>query len=165
MKKIDLGQTINTVANIGVIAGIAFLAVEIRDNSTQARIATTQESVAQRTEWRDSIVSNDVLTDLYFRGLEDYERLSVIEQQRFDMLMQSFMFKMSVSITARNAGLVGIGPSIEERSIESDLLRMLEQPGFRQWWNNADLRGIPRTVRRMTEELAEYRITLQGDTN
>jgi len=33
LKKIDLGQTIGIVANIGVIAGILFLAVELRQNN------------------------------------------------------------------------------------------------------------------------------------
>jgi len=32
MKKIDLGQTIGILANIGVIAGIVFLAIEVRQN-------------------------------------------------------------------------------------------------------------------------------------
>ena len=30
LKKIDLGQTISILANVGVIAGIVFLAVELR---------------------------------------------------------------------------------------------------------------------------------------
>ncbi len=34
MKKIDLGQTITILANVGVIAGIVFLAVELRQNNT-----------------------------------------------------------------------------------------------------------------------------------
>ncbi len=33
MKKLNLGQTINTLANIGVIAGIAFLAFELQQNN------------------------------------------------------------------------------------------------------------------------------------
>jgi hypothetical protein len=33
MKKVDLGQTINTLANVGVVIGIVFLVVEIRQNS------------------------------------------------------------------------------------------------------------------------------------
>ena len=32
MKNLDVGQTINTLANIGVIAGIVFLAIEVRQN-------------------------------------------------------------------------------------------------------------------------------------
>ncbi len=33
MKKIDLGQTITILANVGVVAGIVFLAVELRQNN------------------------------------------------------------------------------------------------------------------------------------
>lgn len=33
MKNIDLGQTLNTLANVGVIAGIIFLAVELNQNN------------------------------------------------------------------------------------------------------------------------------------
>ena len=33
MKKIDLGQTINILANVGVIAGIVFLAFELQQNN------------------------------------------------------------------------------------------------------------------------------------
>ena len=33
MKRIDLGQTLNTLANVGVIAGIVFLAVELDQNN------------------------------------------------------------------------------------------------------------------------------------
>jgi len=41
LKKLDLGQTISILANVGVIAGIVFLAVEVQQNNellaTQAR--------------------------------------------------------------------------------------------------------------------------------
>ena len=33
MKKIDLGQTISILANVGVIAGIVFLGFELRQNN------------------------------------------------------------------------------------------------------------------------------------
>lgn len=42
MKKFDLGQTITIIANIGVIAGIIFLAYEIRQNTTALSSATIQ---------------------------------------------------------------------------------------------------------------------------
>ena len=43
MKKIDLAQTIMILADIGVIAGIVFLAVEIRQNTAATRSATIQD--------------------------------------------------------------------------------------------------------------------------
>ena len=42
MKKIDLGQTITILANIGVITGIAFLALELRQNTAAVQGATYQ---------------------------------------------------------------------------------------------------------------------------
>ena len=38
MKKIDLGQSITMLANIGVIAGIVFLAVELQQNNELLRV-------------------------------------------------------------------------------------------------------------------------------
>lgn len=40
MKKLDLGQTITTLANIGVIAGILFLALEVRQFENQMEAQT-----------------------------------------------------------------------------------------------------------------------------
>jgi hypothetical protein len=43
MKKIDLGQTINTLANAGVIAGIIFLGLEIRQNTETQQLSAAQQ--------------------------------------------------------------------------------------------------------------------------
>ena len=48
MKKLDLSQAINALANVGVIAGIIFLAVELRQN-TQALRAQTRDSLTEKT--------------------------------------------------------------------------------------------------------------------
>jgi len=42
MRKIDIGQTITILANIGVIAGIVFLALELRQNTAAVQGATYQ---------------------------------------------------------------------------------------------------------------------------
>ena len=43
MQKIDLGQTIGNLANVGVVAGIVFLAIEVGQNTEATRSATIQE--------------------------------------------------------------------------------------------------------------------------
>jgi len=45
MKKIDLGQAITILANIGVIAGIVFLGIELRQNSAAAELQAAQSYV------------------------------------------------------------------------------------------------------------------------
>ena len=44
MNKIDLGQTLAILANVGVIVGIAFLAVELRQNN---RLIDEQSAIAR----------------------------------------------------------------------------------------------------------------------
>jgi hypothetical protein len=45
MKKIDLGQTVNTLANIGVIAGIVFLGFELRQNNLLLNAQTRADTL------------------------------------------------------------------------------------------------------------------------
>ena len=42
MKKIDINETIQTLANLGVLAGIVFLAFEIQQNTEMTRAQITQ---------------------------------------------------------------------------------------------------------------------------
>ena len=53
MNRLNLGQTINTLANVGVIAGIVFLAIELRQNNELLGVqirATTMESRVRSAE-------------------------------------------------------------------------------------------------------------------
>jgi hypothetical protein len=59
LRKIDLGQTISVLANIGVIAGIIFLAVELRQNNELMEVEARAASNARLTEIPE-IVSTDV---------------------------------------------------------------------------------------------------------
>jgi len=85
VKNIDLGRTLNTLANVGVIAGIIFLAVELNQNNeflelearaTRAqifldgweRIASDSELVALMIKDR----KNEVLTDAEEMQLNAY---------------------------------------------------------------------------------------------
>ena len=58
MKKIDVVQSLSIIANIGVIVGIVFLAVEIRETNTQATIATVQDVVEQASSWKEFIAAD-----------------------------------------------------------------------------------------------------------
>jgi len=48
MKRIDLGQTIGILANLGVIAGIVFLAVEIGQNQAALEEQNTLTRISAR---------------------------------------------------------------------------------------------------------------------
>ena len=48
MKKLDLGQAIQIVANLGVVAGIVFLAIEVQQ-ATNAVKSSTLQAIAQQS--------------------------------------------------------------------------------------------------------------------
>ena len=79
MKKIDLGQTITILANIGVIAGIDFLALEVHQNnelmSAEARRSRTESSeLAFR-----AIAENADIAEIFVKARQGQE-LSAVEE-------------------------------------------------------------------------------------
>lgn len=58
MKKIDLGQTLNTLANLGVIGGLIFVGLQVqqdRDIAAAARFVATE---ANRDQWAALVADN-----------------------------------------------------------------------------------------------------------
>jgi hypothetical protein len=66
-KKIDLGQAINTLANIGVILGIVFLALEINQNNRLLRAQAASSMVDARNEVRTLIVGSGEVAEFWAR--------------------------------------------------------------------------------------------------
>jgi hypothetical protein len=89
MKKFDLGQTLTILANIGVIAGIVFLAIEIRDSRT-AILAQTQDSITDGWLALNLATISDPQVGLDFqKGLCEPEQLNSLEATRFSMQLRA----------------------------------------------------------------------------
>lgn len=84
MKKLDLGRTVSIIANIGVIAGIVFLAFEIRQNNdllaSQSRANLFEMRAAMQ---RDFFLDAGGIADLIYREQEG-EELSDVELRRLE---------------------------------------------------------------------------------
>lgn len=82
MKKIDLGQTFGILANIGVIAGIIFLAVEI-DQSTKQASATAYQQRVNAIDVANSLLAlSDDLPDIYVQ-INESELVSLTPTELF----------------------------------------------------------------------------------
>jgi hypothetical protein len=89
VRKIDWGQTIAILANIGVLLGIVFLAMEIRD-SRIAILAQTQDSIADGFLTLNLATITEPEIGLTFqKGLCDPEELTDLEVARFSMHMRA----------------------------------------------------------------------------
>ena len=83
MKKIDLGQTLGTLANLGVIAGIVFLAVELRQNNDLLEAQARESIHERRTGFNLLIATTPELTDI-FEKIDSGEALSTSEASRVE---------------------------------------------------------------------------------
>jgi len=112
MKKIDLGQSITLLANIGVIVGIIFLAVELRQNTNVAR-GNAIQSIAQTVYEHNMRVAMDpglraiqnTLEVAGATGLSADQRrqlygvfsaLMVLQQNRFSQMQLGILDEASV---------------------------------------------------------------------
>ena len=82
MKKFDLGQIITILANAGVVIGLVFLTLEIRQNNAQMR-AQGAYSINQSVETlNQAIYSDKEFADLLHRGEKSFNDLDPVEQSR-----------------------------------------------------------------------------------
>ena len=75
MKKIDVGQSLSILANVGVLIGIVFLAIEIRASNVQARVVNQIAFVGQSTDWLLNVANDADSSRVYVRGMSNYAEL------------------------------------------------------------------------------------------
>ena len=91
MKKLDLGQSLALLANIGVIGGILLLAYELRQNTQAIRVTASQDMASELAQF------NHFWTDPGLAGIrlksetEGYESLSELEKIQMRGINQSFL--------------------------------------------------------------------------
>jgi hypothetical protein len=111
MKKIEPGQTVTFLANLGVMAGIVFLAVEIRQNQVSldeanaiSRATALHEAISEFSEFRSLSIESEEISELWLKGIAG-EELTSTEALRFDGMCQDLFAELAV--THRSAILLG----------------------------------------------------------
>lgn len=126
MRKIDLGQTISILANIGVIAGIVFLGYELRQNTRLLDVQIRAEAFNRQSSLPDLLLENPELITLLESDrdtLDDSERtmLTVLGIRAFTVFENGY-------------GGIETGQMNEEDAIRA----------FRSIWNRESLNyGMP----------------------
>jgi hypothetical protein len=82
MKRIDLGQTIAILANVGVIVGIAFLVFELRQNTQAVQLASAQTYLTGGSELDLRIATDADLASLLVRSVNP--ELSAVEELQLE---------------------------------------------------------------------------------
>ncbi len=106
MKKIDLGQTITILANIGVLAGIIFLAYELRQNTRATQLASAESALSSQSELDLLIAESEgfatlLASDANWDELDGADRLR-LQRFTFSALRQWENVHYQYSIEALN---------------------------------------------------------------
>jgi len=138
MKKIDIGQTIGVLANIGILVSIVFLAIEIGQNqetleeqNTLTKLSGRDAAIDRFGEWRRLLLQNPELHRVWLRGLEGQE-LEPFEQAQFQAMVTEWTYLL---LTLHNRfSALGVDP--EARGMVTILVEQIESSEtFRRLWD------------------------------
>ena len=118
MKKLDLGQTISILANIGVIAGIVFLAVELQQNNELLSAEARSTRLGVRLDEAQLPIHNPALVDALIKH-RHREELTEHEQLVLERYMETLLVIFQNTYTEGQRGF------IDEDSIPIDSWRGL----------------------------------------
>jgi len=140
MKKVDLSQLLQILSNVGVIVGIVFLAVEVRQNqyaldeaNVLNRAATLNEATANFGRLRSMLAENADLASIWIRANAG-EKLSDVDALRFQQLCQEMLFDMA-AVFQRS---VALGDEVQAQGIVAGVPRMISRPNWSECWAGAD---------------------------
>lgn len=140
MKKIDISQTVQTTANLGVLVGIFFLAYEIRQNTTATQLMASESHMASVIGQNDLLVTNPQLAELLARAIAG-EEISDAEFIQLGNLMGSRLFAWQNSYLQYRQGAI---PEEVMRGFDLAMVEwMTGLPIFRDYWESRTDRFAP----------------------
>ena len=138
MKSDNLNKWLTLLANFGVIAGIIFLAVEVRQNQITLEEANQFNFLQMRAtsletfnDFRALVVQDEDVSRLWFDGLAGVE-LSESDERRFRYLCTS---RVWLAVTQFERGAI-LGEATIEGQIALQAQTLAQVPGFRRCWEN-----------------------------
>ena len=148
MRKLDIGQALNTLANLGVIAGIVVLGYELRQNTSAARQEARATLLgAKITEQIPLSTNAGGITDIWVRA-NNGEPLSETENLQLAVGRDLSLFSYSTLYKEYESGMLSDSDiPINQWSF------VLLQPSVRQVWDQLKSGYDPAFVNWVEDEI------------
>jgi len=138
MKRFDIGQTINTFANIGVLIGLILVAVQINQSTGIAEAQLTNDYYLADMELELSMMG-DAPVDSFVRAVYDPDQIDQRDAAVLDRYFNYGLVQLNRLIRMRELGFA------DDRSVQQQVNYMtwhLGNEAGRRWW--AAYRGAGR---------------------
>ena len=124
-----IGALAELVGAIGVIASLAYLASQIRQNTNAMRGTAHESSVARNTQYALAIGSSPQVSDLLARGHRSYESLSTAERLQYTHLIAAMLLGAEATSTSGETWKRPFGKDHARRCSRTPRLRASEPIG------------------------------------
>ena len=131
----DLGNVGEFVGALAVVASLIYVALQLRqhteqmaENAEEARHASMERLLENVSRWRELIIRDPEISEIFTRGSQDMRQLSEAEVPRFHLLIEQIFHTLEVYYlrchrTTPDEWIVS----------RKGLRRLLENPGVRQY--------------------------------
>lgn len=126
-----IGAVAESIAALGVIASLLYLASQVRASTRAAAVTSKLASTDLLNNFIDLLIENPELSDIQMRGIISLDSLNKEEYLRFsNMSLKAFWF-FSAGHFQYQAGTISEDDFYETRSV---LRYWLRGQGCRAWW-------------------------------
>ena len=134
----DIGSIGELVGALATVATLAYLAVQVRQNSIQldesARLTRLSHSARQVDSFsrHRHLMAQPGNAELYIRGLESYSALNAAEKVRFRALLEEYFFAYRATFERLKLGYDYPNWTVQARGAAL----LLKTTGGAEWWND-----------------------------
>lgn len=120
------------LAAVAVIVSLLYLARQLRQNTGQLAVASTQSTLGAIYQNNLFVVDHPDFQRILNKGLKDYKSLDAEERNRFHVFwMTNFIAYQDGYLQFKNSLI----ESDSWRPIEAHIFRYSAMPGLQEWWN------------------------------
>ena len=127
MKKVDLAQILTILANVGVIGGLVFVGLQLRQERQIALAEGTDDAAARNLEWVQTVADN---AEVWRKGISG-ELLSETETLVYAEMVSAWEFNY---YTAWNRANLTVSEQESTRFAREAAIDLYENPGLLRAW-------------------------------
>ena len=125
-----VGQIIGAIA---VVISVVYLAVQVRSNARQMRLASMRSMSDAFNRWLQSMAENPHIGELWYRGMRDFDSLEGGDLARYSALMDH-QFRIYEDMYYQKVE-GHLDPRVW-RGFEAPMRDIIAYPGIQAWWRS-----------------------------
>lgn len=136
----DLAALAQIAAAVLLIPSIVYLAVQVRQNTAQARADAGHQYLAANKDLNLAIIANKQVASVYRRGTQDFEQLDADEKTQYFFYVAQYYQTFA---TMHDLWRGGALPESTWHPIRRHLISMMGLPGTRHVFDSWARAGLP----------------------